>query len=70
MGKGQRFGMQPLTFQSELGGQCRIGAIGQVATARMFYRREVHSNLVRATGFQVYVEQAGRHERLKGCRSG
>lgn len=58
--------MQPLTFQSELGGQCRIGAIGQVATARMFYRREVHSNLVRATGFQVYVEQAGRHERLKG----
>src|SRR3954470_10761845 len=57
-------GVQPLALQLQARGQLRVGAVGEVATARVMQRREVHPDLVGATRLEVDVEQAGVPERL------
>ncbi len=56
--------MQPLPLQAEPGGQDRVGAIGEVTDAGVAQRREVHPDLVRATGLEMDLDQRGRAERL------
>ena len=47
-------------------GQRRVGAVGQVADARVPQRRHVHPDLVGAPGLQRDLQQAGRPVRLEG----
>ena len=57
--------MQPLPGQAEPGGQRGVGAVGEVADARMPQSRHVHADLVRAAGLEVDLEQARGRERLQ-----
>ena len=49
--------VQPLSFEAESFAERGIGAIHRVADARMPLRRHVHTNLVRAAGFEFDLEQ-------------
>ena len=46
-------------------GQRRVGAVGQVADARVLERGHVHPDLVGAPGLEVHLEQAGEPVRLE-----
>ena len=65
MRKRQRPRVQPLTFQAKLFRQGRIRAVGQVTGTWVVQGGEVNPDLMRATGFQFDVEQAGRLMRLQ-----
>ena len=57
-------GVQPLPGDAEPGGQRRVGAVGQVADARVPERGEVDPDLVGAPGLELDVDQARGRERL------
>src|SRR5580765_8948622 len=47
--------VQPLPLQPDPLGEDRVGAVGEVADARVVQGREVHPDLVRPTGLEVDV---------------
>ena len=57
--------VQPLAGQSQFGAKARVGAVGQVAAAGVAQCREVHTNLVGASGFQVHLHQGRGAEGLE-----
>ena len=70
VGERQLRGVQPLAGQPEPSGQRGVGAVGEVADARVAYRRHVHPDLVGAAGLEPDVEQARGAEGLDASRSG
>ena len=68
-GEGQPDGVQPLPGQPEPGGQRRVGAVGEVADARVPQRREVHPDLVGAAGLQLDVDAGWRPGTPRSSRS-
>src|SRR5665647_1452892 len=56
--------VQPLTFQTELLGQHRVRAIGQVSDAGMVKRGEVNPDLVSTPRLKVDLHERGEPERL------
>src|SRR5262245_10552876 len=65
MDEAQSYRVQPLAGQAEPGGQGRIGAVGEIADARVVYGAHVHPDLVRTPGLQVDLQQAGEPMRLE-----
>lgn len=59
MGKAQPLGMKPLAGQAQGGPQLGIRAVGLVSGAGMAEGREVDTDLVGASGFQMHLDQRG-----------
>ena len=60
MDEGQGLGVQPLTFEPELFGQRRIGAVGHITAAWVMQCGEVDPDLVGAARLELDIEQACR----------
>ena len=58
--------MQPLALEADPPGQCRVGAVGEVADARVLERGHVHPDLVGAPGLEADLQQGGEAVRLEG----
>ncbi len=65
MREGQPHRVQPLPGQPQVRREHGVGAVEQVAAARVAQRGHVHPDLVGAAGLQADAHQAGRPERLK-----
>src|SRR5699024_11098761 len=57
--------VQPLPLQSRAGGQDRVGPVGEVPGAGMVQGGEVHADLVRPPGLQLYLDERGSLVRLQ-----
>ena len=57
--------VQPLPSQADFRRERRVGAIRKVADARMPQRRHMHPDLMRSTGLELDLEQAGHGVRLE-----
>ena len=58
-------GVQPLPLQPEPLGEGRVGAVGQVAHARVLERGHVHPDLVGPAGLEVHLQQRREPVRLE-----
>src|SRR5689334_533721 len=55
----EAYGVQPLALETEPLRQRRVGAVGEVADARVLEGGHVHPDLVGAAGLELDLEQAG-----------
>ncbi len=62
----EAYGVQPLAGEPQALGEGRVGAVAEVADARVLEGGHVYPDLMGATGLEVDLQQAGEAVRLEG----